>query len=175
MYKRIVLTIVAIGAIWLLPTSASAHVLITDTSGEIGAVVHINPDDDPVAGEESTIYFDIQSSTYSSHAHSITLAITGPDNETVDVPLSTKGSSSSATYVFPERGAYTLTYEAVSEGHTHTFTHTQRVTRGANGSVTPQPAYAWAEFLMISSGSALVILLLIVINRDKAIAIYSKW
>ena len=34
----------------LYTPSVSAHVLITDTTKEIGAILHIQPDDDPVAG-----------------------------------------------------------------------------------------------------------------------------
>src|SRR5690349_14295700 len=45
-------------SLFILVPNASAHVLKTD--GSIGAVVHIDPDDDPIAVEVSTLFFEIK-------------------------------------------------------------------------------------------------------------------
>lgn len=39
---------------------AYAHVLVSDESNTVGAVLHITPDDDPIAGESAHIFFDVQ-------------------------------------------------------------------------------------------------------------------
>ncbi len=43
-------------SVFTLPVSA--HVLKTD--GDIGAVLHVNPDDDPVVGEETNFFFEFK-------------------------------------------------------------------------------------------------------------------
>lgn len=55
--KRIAV-ILAIFAGLLIPVAAEAHVLKTD--GQIGAVLHIDPNDDPIIGQPATFYFDIK-------------------------------------------------------------------------------------------------------------------
>lgn len=42
----------------LLPTNTSAHVL--QYSGSIGAVLHVNPEDDPIAGDISNFFFEFK-------------------------------------------------------------------------------------------------------------------
>ena len=56
------LTALGFVAIISIVTSASvqAHVLVADESNTYGAVIHVMPDDDAVAGTETTIYFDTQ-------------------------------------------------------------------------------------------------------------------
>lgn len=41
-----------------LLTNISAHILKTD--GSLGAVLHVDPQDDPIAGEESTFFFEMK-------------------------------------------------------------------------------------------------------------------
>ncbi len=45
----------------LLPQVTFAHILKTD--GVIGAVLHVNPEDDPIAGEESSFFFEFKDKT----------------------------------------------------------------------------------------------------------------
>lgn len=42
----------------VLPPAVSAHELKTD--GNIGAVLHVDPEDDPIAGEPSSFYFEFK-------------------------------------------------------------------------------------------------------------------
>lgn len=42
----------------ILPSQASAHVLKSDST--VGAVIHVTPDDDPVAGEPTDFYFEFK-------------------------------------------------------------------------------------------------------------------
>lgn len=56
MIKVIILTLLLTTLpILLYPTPVSAHILATD--GSIGAVLHTDPDDDPIAGIKTGLYF----------------------------------------------------------------------------------------------------------------------
>lgn len=60
--KKFLLTISLL--IFLLSANwnaASAHVLQTDRT--IGAVMHIDPNDDPIAGEQASIFFELKDTT----------------------------------------------------------------------------------------------------------------
>lgn len=57
--KKLILSFFLIFAVFLiLPTIASAHVLKTD--GSIGAVVHIDPDDDPIIGKSANFFLEFK-------------------------------------------------------------------------------------------------------------------
>lgn len=164
--------------LWSAPL-AQAHVLVTDTTGKIGGVLHINPDDDPIAGQPSTLFFDIQNSTFSSHAHQVTVDITDDKGTSTSPSFSVTGSSVLITYTFPTQGVYTITLKAdaneVTQVHNHTFIHTQRVTRGTTGSAIDTPQYAWAELLLIGGACSLAALTIVAVNRRTDIARYSVW
>lgn len=178
--KRILL---AISSVILLVNgfgqTVSAHVLIMDNSGSIGAILHVAPDDDPVAGQPSSLYFDIQSQTFSQHQHSISLYVTDQQGQQTQIPITSIGNTARATYTFPVQGAYKLVLAAntknVATDHTHTFTYTQRVSRGVAGSALDKPTYAWAEMLLIAGMVLTALLAITFLNRRKSIAVQSKW
>ncbi len=178
MSKALLFTALLIAGIISQPLTAHAHVLLTDDSGQTGAILHINPDDDPVAGEPSTLFFDIQNQSFSSHAHQVSLTVTDEEGVAADVPVSVANSSASATYIFPAQGAYRITLSAAADGaataHAHTFTHTQRVSRGAAGSVLDKPVHVWAEAGIVASVCGLLVLAIVTFNRRKEIADCSK-
>lgn len=89
----------------LLPATAAAHVLEKD--GTIGAVLHINPGDDPVAGEQSSFYFDFEdtSGRFSTENCSCHLVIEQDNTAIYDELFS---QSSGGTYTFPARGLYSV-------------------------------------------------------------------
>ena len=99
-------------ALVLVPAKASAHVLISDTSRHVGAVLHITPDDDPVAGEPSGLFFDIQNTDVSHDNYSFSLTITNTEGEQALVPIIVSGTTVSASYVFPSQAAYTILLKA---------------------------------------------------------------
>lgn len=93
------------------PINAFAHVLVTDNS--IGAVIHIDPDDDPIAKEKSTFIFDFKDKT-----NRLDLSLCSCDFHIVEdgktiysQPLSNDGGnklSSSVSYTFPKKDIYTV-------------------------------------------------------------------
>jgi hypothetical protein len=170
--------LLVLGAVLHSPT-ARAHVFITDQTGQIGAVLHVNPDDDPVAGESSDLFFEIDSQSFSKHSHKLELQIIDDQGQAAQVPIVLQGSSVSANYIFPQQGTYKLLLTARAHGtaqdHAHVFTYTQRVSRGVAGSVLDAQTYQWADIILVGSLCAFLVLLVIGFNRRREIALYSKW
>src|SRR5690606_15978623 len=106
--KRIVVAAMAsILFALILAGSSYAHVLVRDTSGSKGAILHIIPDDDPIAGKKATLYFDAQD-VFDDDVRT-GLSITRDDNgEAVVVETKRDGSLVTAEYIFPARGVYNL-------------------------------------------------------------------
>lgn len=162
-----------------IPKPADAHVLITDNTGTIGAILHITPDDDPIAGQPSSLYFDIQNKSFSKHSHKLELSITNDEGQVTQVPVFVAGSSVSASYTFPQQGVYKIILTAnaqnVASAHAHTFTHSQRISRGTIGSALDKPTHQWANLLLVVSLCSVLVLAIFAYNRRKEIAAYSKW
>src|SRR5688500_5203724 len=91
-----------------LPSAASAHVLVADTAKNAGAILHITPDDDPITGEPSELFFDIQPATITTHTHAFTLKVINDHGDEEVVPIQVSGSAISATYTFSKPAAYTV-------------------------------------------------------------------
>lgn len=171
MIARLGITAIFI-AILASPSVVSAHVLITDDSQSHGAVLHIMPDDDPVAGEQSTIFFDTQGDILSRNGSTITGYVQQAGGAQELINIKTDGALATATVVFPEQGTYTLgfTVTLAEDNESYTFTKVQRVTRGLAGAANTQARHAWAETLAIGSASALVALGIVAFNRRKLIS-----
>lgn len=144
----------------------SAHVLITDDTNSKGAILHIIPDDDPVAGEISTIFFDMQN----SGINDVLLRIDGN-------PVTTRfdGSLATAEYIFPTQAEYEMRFTVRANEATYVFTHNQRVTRGVSASPLDQADHIWAEITLLTSALGLVLLFIVAINRRSEIKLQSKW
>ncbi|HSW89042.1 MAG TPA: hypothetical protein VLG12_07810 [Candidatus Saccharimonadales bacterium] len=61
MKKVFFVSLVFLLTISLSTSSAEAHVLVTDRN--IGAVLHIDPEDDPIAGQQSGFFFEFKDTT----------------------------------------------------------------------------------------------------------------
>ncbi|HYH75287.1 MAG TPA: hypothetical protein VD735_04990 [Candidatus Saccharimonadales bacterium] len=169
------LAVVLCGVVLLaVPRQATAHVLIRDTRGATGAMLHINPDDDPVAGRQTTLYFDIQDQAVAAQDTQVDLVITDPAQLSQQVATKLRGTSIAATYTFDTRGLYQLQLTIWQQGKVlHRFEQSQRVTRGVTGATTVTPP-AWAEPGLLVSGVALVLTGIIAYNRRSSIIKYSK-
>lgn len=92
---------------------ASAHVLITDHN--MGALIHIDPDDDPIANAPSSIFIDFEDKAHTFQLQHCTCTATiVRDGKTVySQPLvadSTDETSNSTyfSFTFPQKAIYTL-------------------------------------------------------------------
>ncbi len=168
--------LVVIVSVCLLGGTVQAHVLIADSQRRMGAVLHITPDDDPIAGEPSTISLSIQGANISEKTHAFRLHIKSDQGREGDVPLHITSGTVTASYVFPMRGVYALvlTAEPISgEGQTITFEHAQRVSRGEAGSggvMSP----LWARMGLVGSVSALFVIGFMVFNKRKVLSAYAE-
>ena len=173
--SRLFLLLVMLGLFALQPPTAQAHVLITDEGGETGAILHVSPDDDPIAGELTTLFFDIQDLPPSSEGKTATLLITDDSDQTKEVLIPVLGTTLSAHYVFPRQAVYDLTLSVPTDDTTLQFTHGQRVSRGLAGSALDQPRHEWAEAVLVLTICSFFVLCIIGFNRKDAIAKYSSW
>lgn len=157
--------------------SAKAHVLIADTTNEIGAVLHISPDDDPIAGEPSELFFEIQSKAVSVNSHSFVLTVTDSVGVKVYVPINPTGNTVSATYTFHSQGVYTIVLLAEplsSSAKTLAFQQDQRVSRGEISDNHTQPSFMWAEMGIAGSVCSILVIGIVVWNRRSALASYVR-
>lgn len=154
----------------VIPQITSAHVLITDESHTKGAILHLTPDDDPIAGQEATLYFDTQ-----AHTNAVSVSIQSEDGEVSNIAMKLEGALATARYIFPTQGVYRLTFTAKSDEQTYTFTQTQRITRGKAASALDKPTYAWAEIMLIVCSILLSLLLFTAWDRRKDIARQSRF
>lgn len=95
----------------VIPTNANAHVL--KTSGSVGAVVHVTPEDDPIAGEATDFYFDFKDTQgrFKAENCDCTVTILKAGQEAYSAPLFQNNSDPSLTnvsfsYTFPEKNIY---------------------------------------------------------------------
>ena len=152
----------------------SAHVLITDQTTTKGAILHVMPDDDPIAGQDTVFYFDTQNQL-AAQGSNVKLDILDENGSSKEVEAKVDGSLATATYIFPTQGIYKLTFTVNSNGQTYIFEQSQRVSRGVSASALSKPTYAWAEMLLVTCFVLFALLVVMFINRRKDIATQSKW
>lgn len=120
--------------------AASAHVLFTD--GSIGAVIHVDPDDDPYVGKEAKIHLDFKDRAakfdFAKCACKAVILENGKEVFREDLQEPT------FAYVFPKKGIYHLEIEGsprqVGSFQPFTLTYDIRVAREA-GETAPSRAH----------------------------------
>lgn len=133
----------------LLPGLASAHQLETD--GDIGAVLHIDPSDDPVATQSSGFYFDFQDKTskFQLSNCTCTVVVHEGDQELTSQQLSQASlTTASFSYAFPAKGVYQVHVIGVPRT-TNAFqpfslVYTIRVEREPADTTKSVPDWVWA-------------------------------
>lgn len=148
-------------SILLLPAVTSAHFLKTD--GSIGAIIHITPDDDPVAGEVSALFFDIKDREDKFRVEDCDCELQIFQNGTslFSESLLTNGDDVSASYTFPNTGVYEVKLSGApinSQGfQSFNLSWDIRVDRGAGGN---QNSY-WRKTLSQLNGHGLHLALIV--------------
>ena len=167
--------------VWcLLGSSVQAHVLLKDKTTNTGAILHINPDDDPIAGEETIMFVDIQDSASSTRLPygAYDFFITNEAGERQNVPMEAGGSINTVVYTFPNRGVYTLevaskpAYDSLQPVH---MTYSLRVSRGIGTAYVTNQANEWATPLLIMCVTGFVLLCITAFHNRKAIFVHSKF
>lgn len=176
LYALVVLVLSAV----MYPEPALAHVLIRDSRANIGAVLHINPDDDPIAGQTSQLYFDLQdkNSQVRLPYDGYELTVTDDKNKPTKVSLSSAGSSLIAGYDFPVQGLYTLRLRskpAYDQFLKVSLDYSLRVSRGASDGSQTAPQHPLADTISVVTGVSFVVLAMLGFNYRRSIARHSTW
>lgn len=153
-----------------------AHVLIADERDRVGAVLHITPDDDPIAGKSAHIFYDIQDDAYHAGKYEAMLEIEDMETRKSDeVAMDVQGSYVRGVYTFATQGVYELTLSVRHADRTDRFVVTQRVSRGTPAEMQSDDVrHRWAELLLVVNASGLVVLGIIAVSRGRSILKQSK-
>lgn len=140
--KRIfLLGLILFGAISILPSGVSAHIL--ETNGNIGAVLHIDPDDDPIAGQQAGFFFEFKDkqNKFDPKLCDCTFIISEQGKQIFSQDLFASNSTpsldnASVFYTFPKRDVYQVQVAgkplAPNGFQPFTLTYNIRVDQGTN-------------------------------------------
>ena len=111
--------IISFFVFFMFPKYVFAHILKVD--GKIGVTMHIDPDDQPVAGKESKIFVDIQDQSgrfnpSNPESCNCFLSIYFQEKVLTKMSLVSGGTYAQLRYNFPKSGAYTLVIEGSPSG-----------------------------------------------------------
>ena len=109
----------ALIAVWfMLPPQVLAHTLKVD--GQVGAVLHTDPNDEPIAGTTTPFYlaFKNDSAPFDLSAYAVSATITAASDHVVHaIPAGALHATSKDTltfpYIFPKEDVYTLVVTGV--------------------------------------------------------------
>lgn len=172
MKKLVLILLLNLTLPFLVTNFASAHVLITSDAGDSSMLVHINPDDDPIAGQSTEMFFDIRSNRINKDDYNFYLIISSDRYAPATINLEEVGKSYlRAEMSFPTQGVYKLELVArPTAGFEERFEFNQRVSRGVTlGTDVENEAYEWAEAGLIVSFCLSFVILILIINRRKQI------
>jgi len=149
---------------------AFAHVLITDDSGTYGAILHIDPGDNPVAGQPATLILDTQ-----QLAGTTTVVIGDVTGHTTTLTARTTGSMAEVHYTFPSQGVYSLVFTVHSSHHSYIFHQSQLISQGTVAQPLTQPHHQWARALLVASLAGLGLLTAILLGRWRMVGHQSTY
>lgn len=149
--------------------AAYAHVFVTDETNTKGAVLHIVPDDDPIAGQPATLYFDGQDGIITDDSE-IRLTVQAQGGVADTIGMKKNKTTATADYTFPVQGVYKVSVIVKNSDQTYVFHHSQRVSRGVAGESLSAAHTEWAKVLLIAGLVGLCVLGIVAYNRRKAIA-----
>jgi hypothetical protein len=158
------------------PKLVDAHILKID--GNIGVILHINPEDDPIAGEPSHFHLDFtdKTSQFRPEECICTVDIYQEDKKLYTLFPSDKGSVKnkngfSFIYTFPKKDIYRVILtgrpKRPNEFQSFSLTYDVRVGRDA-GQITSANINDNSTYIVITVlGTAAIFLLILYIMRNK--------
>jgi hypothetical protein len=153
--RLITLAMPIICIVFAIPAVASAHVLKVD--GSIGAVLHINPDDNPTTGNSTdyVLSFSDDSGKFNLTNCNCTIAVMQNSQPVASEQLSTsKNNVSENHYTFAKPGVYTLrvagTPKTPGAFQPFILAYEVRVTSGQTNA-QPMPAALWVGMGMATA------------------------
>jgi hypothetical protein len=167
--KKLILALIA--ALILIPT-AYAHAHVLEFNNGIGAVLHIDPQDDPVAGEQTTFYFEFrdQAGQFRAQDCLCKLVITDSANTPLlDTSMNaTADDTASTSFTFASRGVYQLAVSGSPKEQSNfsalKLDYTVRVDKGLD---TDSPATDYiSRAIYLSAGGVIVLIVLLMIRQQ---------
>lgn len=109
-----VIVLFVVFIVLILPSKSFAHVL--ETSGSVGAVIHVSPDDDPIAGRITDFFFDFKDkeNKFKPNNCDCWYTITNSSGEEIDRQALFADSkqpsltNASFSFTFPKKDVYTI-------------------------------------------------------------------
>ena len=100
--NKFIITILLVLCAFITPRTISAHILKTD--GQIGGILHIDPDDDPIAGQASNLFWDFTNKGQKFNVNNCTcyVSILESGKEIAREQL----INETFTYTFPKKDVY---------------------------------------------------------------------
>ena len=166
------LLLLTIGFMLLLSGSALAHIAIPSKDGNGAIVLHITPDDDPIAGQQSSLYFGLGDDITTDNS-TFVIQITDEFGQVSTPPVTLEDQTVSANFTFPKTGVYTVALQASkpqlgSRQLTALYSAAIRVDRGIGSTVSV--SHPLAQGALIFSILILVVLLVLAFNNRRSIA-----
>lgn len=178
--KKYLFLLVVLGLAGLHYQTAEAHVLLRDPQTKIGAILHINPDDDPIAGEGefTQLYFDIQDKNAQTRLPLAAYQLTIIDEAGTSnyVHLEEAGSTLIATYTFPSQGLYRLELRSTPDYDSFLKVSMQDSLRVSRGTITNTPTgqkHPLAGIIAFVAANVFVVLAIVAFNYRQKIARHS--
>jgi hypothetical protein len=111
MFRKILVVVIGVSLAAAWPSLAQAHVL--ESNNGVSAVLHMPPDDAPIAGRPTTVglAFSGTQAGFDINNYDVTVALLRNDSQLSSGKLQVEDSSrsdGSSTVTFPEAGAYRL-------------------------------------------------------------------
>lgn len=169
MKSKIILLLAGCAALGLLPTApASSHTL--ERNDSIGAVLHINPDDDPVAGENTSIFFDVkdQSGKFAASKCVCSFSVNENGRQIEDKQI----NGTTAEYSFPRRAVYIISINGqprqTGDFQPFTLSYTVRVDKGANATTNQRPLVPTIIFAIVALATVGAVIVLALKKSQSA-------
>lgn len=143
MKKILYLLVLVIFLVQLTTSTSFAHIL--ESEGSVGAVLHINPDDDPLANNESIIYLEFKDKNNRFQLQNcdctVTVLKSGEKIHTQSLtPTNDTENTGTFNYIFPEKNIYKIKVTGKPyQGNSFedfTFTYDIRVARENSDNLT---------------------------------------
>lgn len=157
MKKLIYVSLLCLLAFLFNAPLTKAHTL--KTSGSVGAVMHVSPEDDPIAGEQSDFFFEFKdkNNKFKPENCDCTFAILQSEKEIYTQPLFANSTDPSLTnasvsFTFPQRDVYKIKIDGKPKSadfEAFTLEYDIRVSRvseslqGQQGDTQTQPQENW--------------------------------
>lgn len=162
--KKYVSWIALFISFFVFPHLVSAHELATDKT--FGALMHIEPDDDPQIGKQSSFLFDLTDTKhpFSEQNCFCTFAIYNGSKllyseQILSVSVAGNHATYASFYTFTNRGQYTIVFSGKAKDNSYTpfhLTYTVEVHRGNNH---PISLFTSIIYAVVSGGVLLLIII----------------